>query len=431
MDFPLKEDGQKLFGPEVRKLRRDVLTSAGEYLEATGSSNAFVLQIDSNEDTGVDGEKIDPILPGHVFRFKANHTITGPATLTVKNNDGTDLLTTVSIKKNLSENLTGFDILEDQIVIVVYDGTNFQIPSNINKKWGGTGADGAVDGSENVTIAGSDNTYIVKNYTSWAADQGGGKTLSITPTNCILHIKIQGDADFTDWDMDFAGKGAPGGIGGTGNTGSAGNDGTNGTDPSGSVKFSGGGKKGVGGTYTGSNGSGGKGGGGGANLSTGPGNSASSGGEGGLTPLQFILAAIQGRKCIIIAPGGGGGGGGGGSADSGAVGDGGDGGDGGGCVIFEIGGNVTFSGTTATVAGINGSNGTNGTGTDSGGGGGGGGGAAGILAVFYGGTKTGSLTPTVTAGIGGTKGTSTGAPATDGANGAVGDYIIEKNVTFT
>ena len=77
----------------------------------------------------------------------------------------------------------------------------------VAKKFGGTGADGAVNGTANITVTGSNNTYIQKNYTSWAAASGGAKTLSITPTNCILHIKISGDADFTNWTFDGAGKG--------------------------------------------------------------------------------------------------------------------------------------------------------------------------------------------------------------------------------
>jgi len=77
----------------------------------------------------------------------------------------------------------------------------------VAKKLWGNGADGAVNGTANITVTGSNNTYIQKNYTSWAAASGGAKTLSITPTNCILHIKISGDADFTNWTFDGAGKG--------------------------------------------------------------------------------------------------------------------------------------------------------------------------------------------------------------------------------
>jgi len=49
----------------------------------------------------------------------------------------------------------------------------------------------------------------VKNYTSWAAG-GAARVLTITPTNCVLHIKVQGNMDLTNWTFDFKGKGADG-----------------------------------------------------------------------------------------------------------------------------------------------------------------------------------------------------------------------------
>lgn len=76
-------------------------------------------------------------------------------------------------------------------------------------KFWGTGSDGAIDGTTNVTITGSNNTYIVKNYTSWAAG-GAARVLTITPTNCILHIRVQWNMDLTNWTFDFKGKGAAG-----------------------------------------------------------------------------------------------------------------------------------------------------------------------------------------------------------------------------
>lgn len=78
-------------------------------------------------------------------------------------------------------------------------------------KFWGTGSDWAIDGTTNVTITGSNNTYIVKNYTSWAAG-GAARVLTITPTNCILHIRVQWNMDLTNWTFDFAGKWAAGGA---------------------------------------------------------------------------------------------------------------------------------------------------------------------------------------------------------------------------
>lgn len=69
---------------------------------------------------------------------------------------------------------------------------------------GGNGADGAVTDA-NLTITGSNNTFIEKNYTSWAAGSVS-RTFTVTPTGCILYIRIQGDADLTNWLGSFSGK---------------------------------------------------------------------------------------------------------------------------------------------------------------------------------------------------------------------------------
>ena len=54
-------------------------------------------------------------------------------------------------------------------------------------------------------------------------------------TGCIVHIKIAGDADFTNWTFNLNGKGGPGGAGGAAVAGGAGgnngNDGVDGTAP--------------------------------------------------------------------------------------------------------------------------------------------------------------------------------------------------------
>lgn len=54
-----------------------------------------------------------------------------------------------------------------------------------------------------LTITWSNDTYIVKNYTTftpWA------NTVTITPTNCILHIKVKGDCDLTGTTFNFQWK---------------------------------------------------------------------------------------------------------------------------------------------------------------------------------------------------------------------------------
>jgi hypothetical protein len=65
---------------------------------------------------------------GMMLTFKANSANTGSATLNINN------LGAKSIKKSVSTDVIANDILLDQMVILIYDGTNFQIlnPSNNN-----------------------------------------------------------------------------------------------------------------------------------------------------------------------------------------------------------------------------------------------------------------------------------------------------------
>ncbi len=95
-----------------------------EYV-VTGSGNAFSLNYPAN---------VTVLTSGLSFTFKSNHSITGPATLAVNG------LGAVSIKKEVSQNLIANDILNNQIVTVVYDGTNFQMTSKAGTSGGG-GAD--------------------------------------------------------------------------------------------------------------------------------------------------------------------------------------------------------------------------------------------------------------------------------------------------
>lgn len=80
-------------------------------------------------------------------------------------------------------------------------------------QFGGDGSDGDITGS--LTITGSNNTYIVKQYDTFTP---GSNTVTVTPTNCIVHIKVKGPCDLTGTTFDFTGKGGQGGAGGAGDT---------------------------------------------------------------------------------------------------------------------------------------------------------------------------------------------------------------------
>lgn len=85
---------------------------------------------------------------GQVFRFKADVANTGACTLNVNS------LGAKTIKKNVSSDLLDNDIVANQIVTVVYDGTNFQLTTNTPAKYdSGTTTKNAADASTTQTIS--------------------------------------------------------------------------------------------------------------------------------------------------------------------------------------------------------------------------------------------------------------------------------------
>lgn len=99
---------------------------------AGGSGGAYTLNYPSN---------ISSITNGLSFTFKANHANTGPASLSVNG------FAAISIKKAVYTDLDPGDIQLDQVVTVVFDGTNFQmttLPGNIgggSALWSNSGSD--------------------------------------------------------------------------------------------------------------------------------------------------------------------------------------------------------------------------------------------------------------------------------------------------
>ena len=320
---------------------------------------------------------------------------------------------------------------------IAWDGTDLTIVGGVKnvRFFGGDGSDGAQGDTDN-TITGSDDTIIIKNYSSWAAGSVA-RTCTVTPTGCVVILKIQGDADFTNWTFDFAAKGAVGGDGGT--TGGV-TTGTVGADSERLFVCEGGGisaaafnNNWLGHTY----GGGGGGGSGGASLEN-DGNDGEDGttggsplgggiaGEGG-TASVFKLSSAQASKAVLACVGAGGAGGGCGAGGS----DGGDGGLGGGDLFIEVAGDVIFSSTSIDVSGENGEDGGTGVGA---GGGGGGGGGGGCIFVLYNGSATGSPSTDITGGTGGTGGPSVQQYRGDGGDGGDGadgpTAIVEQNLVF-
>jgi len=240
----------------------------------------------------------------------------------------------------------------------------------------GNGSDW-VQWDSDLTITGSNNTFITKNFTSWTAGSVA-RTCTVTPTNCVVWIKIQWNADFTNWTFNFAGKWWPWGAqqtGGTGNVWAVGNS-TNYTvtaNWAGGVLW------------------------------------ASSAAWG--VAWAKLSASLNTSLFYIDWYCWAGGGSWGSNSQSGTYGwIWGAWGAGWGGLIITVGWNVVFTSSALTVAGSSWSNGTNGTGGASGGWGGWGG-WGGTAAVLYRGTATGTLTPTVSGWAAWSGGTGAGTTA--------------------
>lgn len=105
-------NGQDADASQYNSLRLDVLANAGDYATSTGAANAYVLAVDA---------QISALAVGDIFKFKANFSNTGAATINV------NAIGAKAIKKNVSVALEPGDILSGQLAAIIYDGTNFQL----------------------------------------------------------------------------------------------------------------------------------------------------------------------------------------------------------------------------------------------------------------------------------------------------------------
>lgn len=96
----------------------DIINGTAVYAADAGASDAYAISLPTSPGSYVTGA---------VFHFKANTVNTGAATLNVNS------LGAKTIKKNYDQDLNTGDIKANQLVSVIYDGTNFQMlshPSN-------------------------------------------------------------------------------------------------------------------------------------------------------------------------------------------------------------------------------------------------------------------------------------------------------------
>lgn len=363
--------------------RTDTLraTKYHDYIADAGSNDTYAITV---------VPAITAYSAGQEFTFKANTANTGACTLNVSG------LGAKTIKKNVSTDLATGDILANQIVTVVYDGTNMQLKSSISgtvyARFGGTGADGDLSissGTTTLDLGGA--KFFIKNYSSISITSTGKLTFSNPhASGTIIIIKSQGNVTITSTQpgIDASGMGGAGGTAGTG-AGGAGGAGTNGTGILDSAAHAGNGGDG---TPTV-----------GLRMTT---NAEF------YTKEEFQLK----RKSIFIYAGSGGGGG-AGSTDSAGI-DGGAGGRGGGGLQIECGGALNFTGSVS-VAGLIGAAGENNTAGQ--GGGGGGGGSTGSCVILYNTLTSAAGTITATGGAGGVGGSNTSGGSASGSRGYGGD----------
>lgn len=105
-------DAQDATAAQYNNARKDILERGGDFASSGGSANAYTLSIDS---------QISSYATGLVIKFKSSFTNTGSATINVNSLGAKSL-----VKKN-NENIVSGDIIQNQIVEAVYDGTNFLV----------------------------------------------------------------------------------------------------------------------------------------------------------------------------------------------------------------------------------------------------------------------------------------------------------------
>lgn len=277
---------------------------------------------------------------------------------------------------------------------IKWDGTDLTVVGSSVDKFGGSGADGALDtsgGTVDIDLGAAQ--IVTKNYTSINVVTNNLTFSNPHASGTVIKLKSQGNVTISAT-AGSAGMGAAGGAGGAGGaSGNSGSDGAAGTDGiSGGVRNTSG-AKGIGGATSGTDGT---------------------GGAGGTSNVIDLL--LMGKNLPVSCGAGGGGGGGGRGSGGDTGGAGGNGGRGGSVVWIECGGALNFTGTVNAAGGagvVGGAAGGAGGGRSGGGGGGGGG----NIVVLYKTLTANTGTLDVSLGTGGGLGTGGNEVGSGGAGG--------------
>lgn len=424
---------QQATAAQYNALRKDAIQNGGDYATSGGSANAYTLAIDA---------QITAYAAGQVFKFKANFQNTSAATLNVNS------IGAKTIKKNVSTDLAPGDIQVDQIVTVVYDGTNLQMLGGVGSSSTfdfGTGADG------DATISGATSLSRDMYYNNLTVTN----TFTLNPSGYRIFVKgvlnnqaggtiaRNGNAGGTGSNGSGTNQGA-GGAAGTALAGGtiegsiAGAVGGHGSDGGNSGSLSGqqglqpaaiSNTIGVAGSGSGAGGKGQQ------NAGT-VGTAGLAGDAGTITAAKEFPYTYQAAynlstwltsttfTRLFSSQGGAGGGGGSGAAGNGITGGGGGGGGGGGSsggIVAIFARHIINAGTISAIGGAGGAggNGVSSGGATGGGGGGGAGGSGGVIILVYQ-TLTNTGTISVAGGTGGAAGNNANTAPAAGSAGQTG-----------
>lgn len=384
---------------------------------AVGTNDPRVPVAYAVDSVGTDAYAITPspaitaYVAGQQFTFKAGTANTGSATLNVS------ALGAKTIKKNVSTDLATGDILVNQIVTVVYDGTNMQVISflpSLSVPNFGDGSDGDATISSPTTLT---RDMYYNNLTV-------NSTLNTAGYRIFVNGTLAGNGTIANNGNNGTNAGAgTAGTGGATNGGYFPNQaGTNGTSSNNNAPTAPTALTNALNTTTGTNsGSGGGNNSGGGNGQAGATGNAPTGvnTKVGINKFQSISGLDIGTTSTIKYTAGQAGAGGAGGTASTTVKNGGGGGGAAGGIVLIIARNWTGS-FTITANGGNGGNGFNdNSGTSNGGGGGGGAGQGGTTFVIYL-TKTWTGSYSITGGTGGTGAAGSGTNPNNGGNGGNG-----------
>lgn len=209
---------------------KEALTGTHSYYEATGSSGNFEVTLDY---------PLDEIPDGLELSFKANHQIVGAADIEITDSRGR-VYGPYDLVKDGTLPLESSDILEDMVVRIQFDGTNFQLLSPIRAvatspldSVYGDGSDGALNvtsGTTQIDCTGEVNGLLIKQYTTFNVSVGATLEFINVPSYGITFVPICQGSFTNAGTIDGAGDGTLGGAGVTQTRTSNGAFGTDGND---------------------------------------------------------------------------------------------------------------------------------------------------------------------------------------------------------